>query len=406
MKLATLNSFIVKNPPPGLGGRYFIFVTLTTSCGVTGTGEIYAASFAPEVITAMADDIFRRYLEGQSPFHIEKFCRRAHGSGFSHRPDPSLHGVVSGLEMACWDIVGKALDRPVYDLLGGQVQDRLRSYTYIYPAADQDAGQFYNDPLASAEAAAAYVEQGFTALKFDPAGQYTVFDGRMPDLPALDRSAAFCAAIRDAVGTKADLLFGTHGQFTAAGAIRMAERLAPYDPLWFEEPTPPDMPEEMAKVAVHSSVPIATGERLCTKYEFARVLRCGAAAILQPNLGRAGGILEGRKIAAIAETYYAQIAPHLYCGPVVAAANIQLATAIPNFLMLESIQKMDGFHAKLLEKPLCWEDGYIIPPTSPGLGVALNMEVVAAHPWGGDTLHLQMGQNPYDPVRDGDFAGG
>ena len=406
MKLATLDSFVVKNPPPGFGGRYFIFVTLTTSCGVTGTGEIYAASFAPEVITAMADDIFRRYLEGQSPFQIEKFCRRAHGSGFSHRPDPSLHGVVSGLEMACWDIVGKALDRPVYDLLGGQVQDRLRSYTYIYPAADQDAVQFYNDPLASAEAAAAYVKQGFTALKFDPAGQYTVFDGRMPDLPALDRSAAFCAAIRDAVGMKADLLFGTHGQFTAAGAIRMAERLVPYDPLWFEEPTPPDMPEEMAKVAARSSVPIATGERLCTKYEFARVLRCGAAAILQPNLGRAGGILEGRKIAAIAETYYAQIAPHLYCGPVVAAANIQLATAIPNFLILESIQKMDGFHATLLETPLCWEDGYIIPPTSPGLGVALNMEVVAAHPWDGDTLHLQMGQNPYDPVRDGDFAGG
>ena len=406
MKLGTLDSFIVKNPLPGFGGRYFIFVTLTTSCGVTGTGEIYAASFAPEVITAMADDIFRRYLGGQSPFQIEKFCRRAHGSGFSHRPDPSLHGVVSGLEMACWDIVGKALDRPVYDLLGGQVQDRLRSYTYIYPSADQDAGQFYNDPLASAEAAAAYVKQGFTALKFDPAGQYTVFDGRMPDLPALDRSAAFCAAIRDAVGTKADLLFGTHGQFTAAGAIRMAERLAPYDPLWFEEPTPPDMPEEMAKVAARSSVPIATGERLCTKYEFARVLRCGAAAILQPNLGRAGGILEGRKIAAIAETYYAQIAPHLYCGPVVAAANIQLATAIPNFLILESIQKMDGFHAKLLETPLCWEDGYIIPPTSPGLGVALNMEVVAAHPWDGDALHLQMGQNPYDPVRDGDFAGG
>ena len=406
MKLATLDSFIVKNPPPGFGGRYFIFVTLTTSCGVTGTGEIYAASFAPEVITAMADDIFRRYLDGQSPFQIEKFCRRAHGSGFSHRPDPSLHGVVSGLEMACWDIVGKALDRPVYDLLGGQVQDRLRSYTYIYPAADQDAGQFYNDPLASAEAAATYVEQGFTALKFDPAGQYTVFDGRMPDLPALDRSAAFCAAIRDAVGMKADLLFGTHGQFPAAGAIRMAERLAPYDPLWFEEPTPPDMPEEMAKVAARSSVPIATGERLCTKYEFARVLRCGAAAILQPNLGRAGGILEGRKIAAIAETYYAQIAPHLYCGPVVAAANIQLATAIPNFLILESIQKMDGFHAKLLETPLCWEDGYIIPPTSPGLGVTLNMEVVAAHPWDGDTLHLQMGQNPYDPVRDCDFAGG
>ena len=133
--------------------------------------------------------------------------------------------------------------------------------------------------------AISYIEQGFTAVKFDPAGKYTVFDGRMPDLPALERSAAFCAAIRDAIGDKADLLFGTHGQFTASGAIRLAEQLARYDPLWFEEPTPPDMPEEMAKVAARSPVPIATGERLCTKYEFARVLRCGAAAILQPNLG-------------------------------------------------------------------------------------------------------------------------
>ena len=406
MKLATQTSYIVENPPPGFGGRYFIFVTLTTSCGITGTGEIYAASFAPEVITAMASDIFQRYLEGQNPFQIEQFCRRAHGSGFSHRPDPSLQGVVSGLEMACWDIIGKALDRPVYDLLGGQVHEKLRTYTYLYPCSDQDAGRFYNDPSASAEVALSYVEHGFTAVKFDPVGQYTVFDGRMPDLGALGRSVAFCAAIRDAVGDKADLLFGTHGQFTAAGAIRLAERLAPYDPLWFEEPTPPDMPEEMAKVAALSSVPIATGERLCTKYEFARVLRCGAAAILQPNLGRAGGILEAKKIAAIAETHYAQIAPHHYCGPVVAAANIQLATATPNFLILETIKKMDGFQASLLDIPLRWEDGYIIPPTTPGLGISLNMDVVTAHLWDGDQLHLQMGQNPYDPDRDVNFAGG
>jgi L-alanine-DL-glutamate epimerase-like enolase superfamily enzyme len=406
MKLASLQTDIVKTPPPGFGGRYFVFVTLTTACGISGIGEIYAASFRPEVITAMADDVFQRYLEGETPFQIERFWRRAHGSGFSHRPDPSMQGVVSGLEMACWDIIGKALDRPVYDLLGGQVHDRLRTYTYLYPTADQDAATFYNDPIASAGAAMAYVDQGFTAVKFDPAGQYTVFDGRMPDLPALQRSVAFCAAIRDAVGSKADLLFGTHGQFTAAGAIRLAAQLAAFDPLWFEEPTPPDMPEEMAKVAAATSIPIATGERLCTKYEFARVLRCGAAAILQPNLGRAGGILEGKKIAALAETHYAQIAPHLYCGPVVAAANIQLAASIPNFLILESIQKMDGFHADLLTTPLCWENGYIIPPKTPGLGVELNRDTVAKHPWNGDQLHLEMGQNPYDPIRDGDFAGG
>jgi L-alanine-DL-glutamate epimerase-like enolase superfamily enzyme len=308
--------------------------------------------------------------------------------------------------MACWDVVGKACDQPVYELLGGKVHERLRSYTYLYPTAEQDPGTFYNDAYASAEAASACVQAGFTAVKFDPAGQYTVFDGRMPDLEAIERSAEFCRLIRQAVGTKADLLFGTHGQFTAAGAIRLAKQLEAFDPLWFEEPTPPDMPEEMAKVARGTSIPVATGERLCSKFEFARVLNHGAAAILQPNLGRAGGILEAKKIAALAEANYAQIAPHLYCGPIVAAANIQLATCTPNFLIAESIGKMGGFHASLLKIPLQWEDGYLIPPTAAGLGVELDDSVVEAHPWDGNQLHLEMGQDPYDPVRDRLFPGG
>ena len=406
MRLESLETFIVGTPPPGFGGRYFIFVRLTTSCGITGVGEIYAASFAPQVVCRMAEDMFQRYLEGQPPDRIEHFWRQAHGSGFSHRPDPSVQGVVSGLEMACWDIVGKALDRPVYALLGGLVNERLRTYTYLYPGPDQDAAVFYNDAAASAETAAARVAEGFTAVKFDPAGQYTVYDGRMPDLEALDRSERFCREIRAAVGDAADLLFGTHGQFTAAGALRLAQRLEPYDPLWFEEPCPPDMPEEMAKVAAGTRIPVATGERLCSKFEFARVLDHGAAAILQPDLGRAGGILEGKKIAAMAETRYVQIAPHLYCGPIVAAANIQLAACTPNFLILESIGRMDGFHADLLKTPLCWENGHILPPTAPGLGVELNDDVVAAHPWQGDRLHLEMGAAPHDPQRHSPFAGG
>ena len=406
MRLESLETFIVGTPPPGFGGRYFIFVRLTTACGITGVGEIYAASFAPQVVCRMAGDMFQRYLEGRPPDRIEHFWRQAHGSGFSHRPDPAVQGVVSGLEMACWDIVGKALDRPVHALLGGLVNERLRTYTYLYPDADQDAATFYNDASASAEAAAARVAEGFTAVKFDPAGQYTVYDGRMPDLEALERSERFCREIRAAVGDRADLLFGTHGQFTAAGALRLAQRLEPYDPLWFEEPCPPDMPEEMARVAAGTTIPVATGERLCSKFEFARVLDNAAAAILQPDLGRAGGILEGKKIAAMAETRYVQIAPHLYCGPIVAAANIQLAACIPNFLILESIGKMDGFHAELLKKPLHWEDGFILPPTTPGLGVELNDDVVAAHPWHGDRLHLEMGDAPHDPQRHGPFAGG
>ncbi len=134
-----------------------------------------------------------------------------------------------------------------------------------------------------------------------------------------------CVLIRDAVGSRADLLFGTHGQFTASGAIRLARRLEPYDPLWFEEPTPPENPAEMARVATGTSIPIATGERLTTMYEFARVLEAGAASILQPATGRCGGVLDAKKIAAIAETHYALVAPHLYCGPIEAAANIAVA---------------------------------------------------------------------------------
>ena len=406
MKLASLETFTVGNPPPGFGGRYFIFVRLRTACGINGVGEIYSAAFGPAIVCAMARDVFERYLADRSPSHVERFWHRAHGSGFTHRPDSTMQAVISGLEMACWDIVGKACDQPVYELLGGKVHERLRSYTYLYPSAEEDPGTFYNDAHASAEAASACVRAGFTAVKFDPAGQYTVFDGRMPDLEAIERSAEFCSLIRQAVGTKADLLFGTHGQFTAAGALRLAKQLEAFEPMWFEEPTPPDMPEEMAKVARGTSIPVATGERLCSKFEFARVLNHGAAAILQPNLGRAGGILEAKKIAALAEANYAQIAPHLYCGPIVAAANIQLATCTPNFLIAESIGKMDGFHASLLKTPLQWEDGYLIPPTAAGLGVELDDSVVKAHPWDGNQLHLEMGQDPYDPVRDRLFPGG
>jgi L-alanine-DL-glutamate epimerase-like enolase superfamily enzyme len=171
--------------------------------------------------------------------------------------------------------------------------------------------------------------------------------------------------------------------------------LEPFDPLWFEEPVPPEMPEQMAIVARATSIPIATGERLTTKYEFARVLAAGAANILQLNLGRVGGLLEAKKVAALAEVHYAQIAPHLYCGPVVGAANIQIATCSPNFLILESIQQWGGFHAAILKKPIRWEDGYVIPPTAPGLGVELNEEVALANPYPSDgKLHLEMIDRP------------
>jgi L-alanine-DL-glutamate epimerase-like enolase superfamily enzyme len=200
--------------------------------------------------------------------------------------------------------------------------------------------------------------------------------------------------VREAVGVGADLLVGTHGQFTTSGAIRLAKHLEPYDPLWFEEPVPPEMPEQMAIVARATTIPIATGERLTTKYEFARVLAASAANILQMNLGRVGGLLEAKKVAALAEVHYAQIAPHLYCGPVVGAANIQIATCSPNFLILESIQQWGGFHAKILKTPIRWESGFVIPPTTPGLGVELDEAVALSHPYSGERLHLEMANRP------------
>lgn len=394
MKVVDVETFVVANPPPSFGGRYFTFVKLTTSDGIVGYGEAYAATFHPDVVSRMLLDVAERHLVGKDPFEIESFWRGAYSRGFTQRPDLTLQGVMSALEMACWDVVGKAVDQPVFRLLGGQVHERLRTYTYLYPE-EGDATDVYVDPDLAAERAAAYVERGFTAVKFDPGGPYTVMGGHQPSQRRIELSVEFMRKAREAVGTSADILFGTHGQFTASGAVRLATRLEQYDPLWFEEPTPPDDPEGMARVVRGTSIPIAAGERLTTKTEFARALEAGVS-ILQPNLGRAGGILEGKKIAALAEAHNAQIAPHLYCGPIVGAANIQLATCSPNFLILEGIGDWGGFHADLLKVPIRWEDGYVIPPTAPGLGVELDEEVARAHPYAGDDLHLDMTEKPFE----------
>ena len=391
MKIESLETFVVGNPPPHYGGRYFIFVKLRTRCGIEGIGEVYTATFSPQVVAAMIEDVFEHHFVDADPFHIEKLWRAVYGRGYTLRPDISLMSVLSGLEAACWDIVGKAVDKPVYELLGGQVHDRLRSYTYIYPRKGEDES-VYSDPDLAAERALEYVELGFTALKFDPAGAYTVYDGHQPSLADLDRSEKFVKTLRKAVGNRADLLFGTHGQFTTSGAIRLAKRIESSDPLWFEEPIPPENAREMARVARQTSIPIATGERLTTKYEFARVLEEQAASILQMALGRVGGLLEAKKIAGMAETYYAQIAPHLYCGPVEGAANVQLATCTPNFLILESIETWGGFHAEILKSPMRWEDGYVIPPTGPGIGIELDEDVARANPYTGSALHLEMSE--------------
>ena len=395
MKVKDIKTFVVGNASIHRGGPYWVFVKITTDNGIVGYGEVYGVAFHPKALSVMIDDLFERHFVGVDPFKIERHFRHVYSAGFSQRPDPSVMGVFSGIEIALWDIIGKALDKPVYEIMGGAISDRLRSYTYLNAPIDAESNQpVYDNADAAAARALEYVEQGFTALKFDPARPYTAFDPRQLSMETLEFAEIYTARNREAVGDRCELIIGTHGQMTPAGAIRLAKRLEASDPLWFEEPTPPDNVAGMARVAANTSIPVATGERLCTKYEFADLLRQDAAAILQMNLGRVGGLLEAKKIAAMAEAFHAQIAPHLFCGPIVGAANIQLSACSPNFLVMEGIETWEGFQAEILTTPIKWEDGHVVVPNAPGIGVELNEAVAEANPYSGARLQLRMGDEP------------
>lgn len=404
MKLHDLDIIVTAPPAPGWGGRYWILVKLTTDTGVVGWGECYASSIGPKAMEPVIRDVFERYFLDENPENIERLFRRVYSSGFTQRPDLTVMGAFSGLEIACWDILGKHRERPVWALLGGVMNERIRAYSYLYPLAHHDLDDFWSAPDMAAESALELVERGYTAVKFDPAGPYTMRGGHMPAMRDIALSVAFCKAIRDAVGSRADLLFGTHGQFSTAGAIRLGQALEPYSPLWFEEPIPPDNLLEFKKVADAVRIPIATGERMTTKAEFAALLQTGGAAILQPALGRAGGIWEMKKLAAIAEVFNAQMAPHLYAGPIEWAANIHLAASIPNLLIIETIETK--FHSDLIKGSIQVENGFVGAPQAPGLGIEVDEALARAHPFDGEGLHLQMQDAPCDYQNANSFAGG
>ena len=404
MKLQDLDVIVTAPPAPGWGGRYWILVKLTTDSGITGWGECYASSVGPEAMCGVIADVFERHMAGENPENIEMMFRRAYSSGFTQRPDLTVMGAFSGLEIACWDILGKHRDRPVYALLGGMMNQRIRTYTYLYPLPQHNLTDFWTSPEQAGESAAAMVAKGYTAVKFDPAGPYTLRGGHMPAMSDITQSVAFCKAVREAVGDKADLLFGTHGQFSTAGAIRLGRALEPYQPLWYEEPIPPDNVAEMAKVASAVGIPVATGERLTTKAEFAPVLRSGAATILQPALGRAGGIWEMKKVAAMAEVYNAQMAPHLYAGPVEWAANLHLAASIPNLLIAETIET--PFHDALIKGNIRVDQGFVTLSDAPGLGIEVDEALARATPYTGTGLHLEMQEDPCNYVEGNAFQGG
>lgn len=374
MKIVDVQCFLVGNIPPYHGGRCWLFVKLITDEGLEGIGEWSTGNIGrADSQIRLIEDLGKRFVIGADPFRIEWLWQKIYATDHDFRhPGLTSTPALSAIEMACWDIVGKALQQPVYNLLGGMYHEQLRGYAYMpFNAAQQsaeDAGRI----------AAEMLEQGYTAFKFDP---FTpLFPGpRDFSLKTIKRVAGICQSIRDAVGDEVEIGLGTHGQFTTYSAIRVAKILEKYNLFWFEEPVPPENVDEMARVASHTSIPIAAGERLITKYEFAEVLEKQAAQILQLDVGHCGGILESKKIAGMAEAHYAVIAPHMYCGPVAAAAAIQLDTCSPNFLVQEF--NTTKLHAQILKTPIRFENGYIIPPTGPGLGVELDDDVVAEHPY-------------------------
>ena len=373
MRIVAVKTFIVGNPPPHRGGRNFVFLKVTTDEGLVGYGECNMAHYREHSVARLVEELSEAHVIGMDPFHTEKLWDILYASTHFYRhPGIVATQAVAGLDMACWDIVGKALNQPIYNLLGGAVRGKLRAYSYIYAWSKPDPAE------KAGEAAAEMAEKGYTAVKLDPIVIPPA--PREVSLEEMRYTEAVLGSIRDAVGDKVDILFGTHGQLNTHGAIRLARVLEQFEPLWFEEPVPPENLDEMARVAQHTSIPIATGERLCTLHDFNMVLKRQAAQIIQAHVGL-NGIMGLKKITGMCEANYAQNAPWLYCGPIAGAANIQIDMCSRSFLLQEGIQEWGGFHADIVKEPIRWERGYIIPPTGPGLGVELNEEVAEAHPY-------------------------
>ena len=362
LKVTGVKTILVDNVPPYRGHRKWLFIQLFTNEGIVGLGERPsggATNLKSQI--QLLHDLCERFVVGQSPFDIEKIWQNMKTSNhdYSH---PGLYAVpaFSAIEMACWDIVGKATNQPIYNLLGGKYHDRLRAYAYLPPG----------DP---AEGAVKLVEEGVTCCKLDPFSP-TNHPPKDYPLKVIRKVAKIFRSMRDAVGDELEIGLGCHGQFSTFTAIRIADIFEEFNPYFFEEPVSMENIDEMARVAAHTNIPIATGERLVTKTEFAEVLEKQAAQIIQLDVGQCGGILQAKKIAGMAEAHYAMIAPHMYCGPVAAAAAVQVDTCSSNFLIQEYNSK--DLHAEILVNPIKFENGYITPPTGPGLGIELNAEVV------------------------------
>ncbi len=345
----------------------WVFVKVITDSGLYGVGEATLEYREPTVVQAIKE--LERYLVGKDPHNIEAFWHDAYRDAY-WRGGVVLMSALAGVEMALWDIKGKALGVPVYQLLGGKVRDSVKCYANAWFAGAKKPEEF-------AQKAKIAVKNGFSGLKWDPFGkEYLNIDPKH-----LNEALDCIAAVKDAVGDQVHLIIEGHGRFNVPTAVRIGNALEKFGILWFEEPIPPDDKKGIAWVRSKIATPVSGGERLYSRFEYADYLRMECADFWQPDVSHAGGIMEVRKIAAMAESHYIPVCPHNPSGPIANAATLQLAACIPNFYLLETMANDIPWRADVSTEKVKFENSEMFIPDLPGLGIDINEEEIAKHPY-------------------------
>ena len=348
--------------------RNLIFLKVETDEGLTGIGEASLTN-RDEGILGYLQGALHRHVIGSDPRNIEDLWLRMYRDDFWRGGDIPL-SVLSGIEIACWDILGKLTGQPVWRLLGGQVQPRLKAYANGWYTGERT-------PQGFADRAKAVLARGYRAMKCDPfgPGQYEL------DRREFALSIDIVAALREAIGPDVEILVEGHGRFSPNQAIRIARQLERLDVTWFEEPVPPENLRALQKVAQQTSVPIATGERFYTRWGYREVLELQACDVIMPDVLHVGGLLETKKVAAMADVYYVTVAPHNSQGPVATAASVHVCFTLSNFKILECFDDFTNPWVKAAVPGVPEViDGYFHLPETPGLGIRLDEDVIAAHP--------------------------
>jgi galactonate dehydratase len=374
MKITSISTVIVNARM-----RNWVFVKVETdSPGLIGWGEASLEWRTRAVVGAVQD--ISELLIGEDPLRIEHLWHVMYRQQFFRGGMVPL-SAISGIDQALHDIKGKYFGVPVYQLLGGAVRDKVRLYDHLRGGAEASV---YDDntPQHYAEGARVCLDAGFTALKIVPVPRTYHLDGAA----ALREADALMKAVREEVGDDVEVMVDLHGRTTPAMAIQYGQVLAPYRPWFLEEPCPPENVDALVEVARALPIPIATGERLITRYEFRDILEKRAAAVIQPDICHCGGITEIHKIATMAETYYVSLAPHNPLGPVATMASIQVGFSTSNFLIQEVVRNDVPWRYDVVSAPLeIQPGGYVLPPEGPGLGIEVNEKEAARYPYKTET---------------------